>query len=499
MANPVPPIDYTSKDYSSFVTDMENAISTRLPEWTSRSPGDFGITLIELFAYLGDILSYYGDRIANEAFLATAVQRSSVIRLASLIDYRPHDATGAQVTLRFSLDPSITSTVTIPARTQVTTEPSTSGDPVVFEVDTDVVLVPSTPPVDRSATQGVTYLNEALGTSDGTFDQRFRLFNSPVIEGSVEINIDEGLGPKPWTFFGHLTDASATDPAFTTDTDENGIVSVIFGDNVNGRVPASGSTVTATYRVGGGDIGNVGSGSLTYLVGSFPGVTVTNPTAAFGGAEPETVEHIRTQAPKSLTAQGRAVTLADYASLALKVPGIAKAKAQADVYTAVRLYVQPTGGFLAGGVGGALDDAVASAASALTNAGGTGYLDDKKMINTTVTVLPPQYSGAPGYVPINIQASINVLPQYSRASVANSVKNAVMRVLSFDNVDFGIRVTLSSIYHAINSIEGVDYGVVTALYINGGTPGVADIQIDPTGIPKTDDTITTITATGGLT
>ena len=42
----------------------------RLPEWTDRSPADLGMLLVDLFAYMGDIVVYYQDRIASEMFLA---------------------------------------------------------------------------------------------------------------------------------------------------------------------------------------------------------------------------------------------------------------------------------------------------------------------------------------------------------------------------------------------------------------------------------------------
>jgi uncharacterized phage protein gp47/JayE len=486
-------VDYTTKDYASFREDLINAIPDRLPEWTSRSPGDFGIVLIELFSMIGDILSYYGDRIVNESFLATAVLRSSVIKHAQLIDYRPHDATGARVTLRFTNTLGVPAP--IPKGTQVTTTSTAGTDPVVFETDADL-LVDASDSATVSATQGVTFLNESIGSSSGNYDQRFTLFQSPVIEGSVKVYVDEGLGPREWTFFSHLTDAASSDPAFTTETNENSIVSVIFGDGTNGRIPVTGSIITATYRVGGGEIGNVGTGALTEMAANIPGVTVLNETPASGGAEAETIEHIRTQAPKSLKAQDRAVTLEDYAALALKVSGVAKAKAQADVYTAVRLYVNPVGGFFEAD----LEDRVDALTPSLTNSSGTGYLDDKKMINTTITVHPPEYLGAPGYVPIEIEADVTVLPQYSSSVVASHVKETVLDVLSFDKVDFGQRVTLSSIYQVISKVEGVDFAVVTVLRIDGTTPPVdaADIVVPPTGIPKTDSALVTINPLGGL-
>jgi hypothetical protein len=83
-----PVIDYLTKDYAGFRQGMLNQIPLLLPQWTDRSEADFGVVLIELMAYVADILSYYQDRVANEAFLASATQRRSVADLLRLIDYQ---------------------------------------------------------------------------------------------------------------------------------------------------------------------------------------------------------------------------------------------------------------------------------------------------------------------------------------------------------------------------------------------------------------------------
>jgi len=53
-----PVIDYVTKDYDGFRQGMLNQIPLLLPNWTDRSETDFGVVLIELFAYAADILSY---------------------------------------------------------------------------------------------------------------------------------------------------------------------------------------------------------------------------------------------------------------------------------------------------------------------------------------------------------------------------------------------------------------------------------------------------------
>ena len=80
-------IDYTKKDYPSLRDELLALARERLPEWTDHSPNDLGVVLVELFSHLGDIFLYYQDRIANESYLDTAVERLSVINLLRLIGY----------------------------------------------------------------------------------------------------------------------------------------------------------------------------------------------------------------------------------------------------------------------------------------------------------------------------------------------------------------------------------------------------------------------------
>ena len=73
-----PAVDYTNKDFASLRQAMLALARYRLPEWTDQSPSDLGILLVDLFAYMGDVVLYYQDRIASESFLQTAGERRSV-------------------------------------------------------------------------------------------------------------------------------------------------------------------------------------------------------------------------------------------------------------------------------------------------------------------------------------------------------------------------------------------------------------------------------------
>ena len=91
-----PDLNYLAKDYASLRRLILDRMSHLLPDWSSRSPADLGVTLAELAAYLGDELSYWQDAVSTEAYLNTARKRVSLRRHALLVDYRISEGRNAR-------------------------------------------------------------------------------------------------------------------------------------------------------------------------------------------------------------------------------------------------------------------------------------------------------------------------------------------------------------------------------------------------------------------
>jgi hypothetical protein len=102
----LPAVQYRIATYQSFLQAMIVSAASKpaLKAWTSRSPRDFGMQFLDMWAYLGDILTFYQERIANEAYLRTATQRETVLRLAAAIDYRLGPGAAATAYLAFTVD-----------------------------------------------------------------------------------------------------------------------------------------------------------------------------------------------------------------------------------------------------------------------------------------------------------------------------------------------------------------------------------------------------------
>ena len=442
--NYIPSVDYTSRDYSSILLDMTTLIPNFSPTWTNRDPADFGMTLVELFAYMGDILNYYIDRAANEGFLATATQRKSVLQLANLLGYTPTDAVAATATLTFTN--STGSDITLPALTQVATSlivNSTTAQ-VVFETNS-ALTVPANSSASVLSTQGVTVTDEQVAIATSSANQTYVLKNTSVINNTVQITI----GGVSYNRVQYLIDSGSYDPVFTTFTNEEGATYITFGDGVSGRIPPSGVQIYATYRTGGGAIGNVATSLLKSIIKvpnqTIPlGLTVTNQSAATGGADAESIDSIRLNAALSIRAVNRAVSLTDYSYLAVQVTGVSKAIATADTYSAVTLYLAPTGD---PGVG--TDNVTPSTTFNNLYPLVFSYLTDKIPANTTVAFQPPTYVGA--YLIVNV----TVLPQYKQSSVLTNATAAINSLFDIDNVVFHDTIAISDVIDALSTVEGI--------------------------------------------
>lgn len=96
-------ISYLARDYQSFRRLLLDRMASQLPDWTTRTPADLGVALVELLAYAGDMLSYRQDAIGTEAYLGTARLRSSVRRHTRLVDYFLHEGCNARVWLQLTV------------------------------------------------------------------------------------------------------------------------------------------------------------------------------------------------------------------------------------------------------------------------------------------------------------------------------------------------------------------------------------------------------------
>jgi len=343
--------DYTNRDYASIREDLLSRASETIPEWTSREATDFGMVFVDLWAYLGDTLHYYLDRVAQEAFLETATQRSSVLALASLLDYKAQGVSNATAIIFINPSDSICTDeapVLIPRNTRFVSKSPYDNSDVIFLSQAPIAInvsgtsVPNYVTYSKSGgnirvplTEGEVY-TESYTSINGSNQQI--ILNQPNVVGrSITVTVNEGPGGSSVSYsqIERLIDATGTDLVYSTRITSDDYTILTFGNNANGKVPTTNSVITVTYRTSRGAEGNVSANTITdfesldsSIGAGYDGlVIIPNTVKAFGGANPESIEILRKNITSSFRSQDRAVSLTDYQDLTLRTSGVVKAKA----------------------------------------------------------------------------------------------------------------------------------------------------------------------------
>ena len=129
-------IAYRVGTHGSFLETMKARLSSSafpmLAALTTRESRDASIALLDGWATVADVLTFYQERIANEGYLGTAIERRSILELARLVGYRLRPGLAASVYLAYTLESTQESTV-IEAGNKAQSIPGPNETPQVFE------------------------------------------------------------------------------------------------------------------------------------------------------------------------------------------------------------------------------------------------------------------------------------------------------------------------------------------------------------------------------
>jgi hypothetical protein len=281
-----------------------------------------------------------------------------------------------------------------------------------------------------------------------------------------ETNAD-GVAQGKWTPYYDLLNASSEEKGFVVEMENDGAISLRFGDSRQGERPESGRRFWATYRLGNGPYGNVGANTIQHFASSDPAVVnaidfiekVWNPMPAQGGIAPENMEEVRQYAPEAFRTQQRAVTNADYEYFAPKLkPDVQRAAATlrwTGSWKTVFLTVDRFGG---GDVTADFEKELRAELEPYRMAGYDLEVDGPLFVNLEVEI---KLYIKPGYLAGDVRRAL--LEVFSNRVLADGSKG----VFHPDQFTFGQPVYLSKLYAAAQNITGVSSVEITKLCRQG--------------------------------
>ena len=305
------------------------------------------------------------------------------------------------------------------------------------------------------ATHGETR-REVLGGGDGAKAlQSFVLKQPPLtyVSASNPSGVDSTLrvyvNDVQWREADSLAGLSPADRNFIAKTDDDGKTTVVFGNGREGaRLPTGIENIKAEYRNGIGKSGNVKAGQITLLTTRPLGVKeVINPLRASGGADKESRDQARKNAPVAVMALDRLVSVQDYEDFARSYAGIGKAHA-VELSDGRRQLVHLT---IAGADDIPIDensDLYRNLRQALRDFG-----DPYQAIRLEIREL----------MLIVISARIRILPEYQWEPVVTRVRTTLLDSFGFERRELGQDVLLSEVISVIQHVRGVAYVDVDVL------------------------------------
>jgi len=313
-------LDFTNYDFDDLVDQLTNRLKER-DAWKDTYRSSTGQMLIELFSYIGNMVLYYVERRAEESYILTAKNKSSIVNLVRLLNYIPKRKASAVGILRMTLTDGINSKmVFIPKYTVCTTS---SG--MKYMVSEDAVIMPGQTYVDVNGVQGELVTLNRVG--NGVPDQEYTIEDDSVENTNVFISV----GGAFWSQVTSFIYSTSSTKDYTLKTELNDYVTIVFGNGVFGLAPAIGEAIEIKYIRSEGVSGNVYElDRITTLVSTIydedsaaVDVSVSNVSTFLGGDDAETAEEIREEAPKVFATGDRAVTKNDFIAILNNYAGVA--------------------------------------------------------------------------------------------------------------------------------------------------------------------------------
>lgn len=477
-----PGFDFASRDYENIRRDLFSRASQILPEWVDRDASDFGVLMVDLWAYMGDVIHYYIDRAAGESFITTATQRESVLALSNLFDYTPFTRTPAQATVYVSNTSS--ASVSIPSNT-IFIGTSENGSLEYF-TNSNTSLSAGQTSVSISVTEGRKILEEVLTTSSsGQINQRYSLSKIDVVPTSVQVYVyEDGVTPSSWNRVNDVALAATGSSVYSVNVNADNETEVVFGNRITGRVPPTNSKITVSYNTTSGALGNIAQNKiLTFKSAQPSGLAVVSSSAATGGSSGETIESIKTALRAKIRSQNRAVTLQDFVDLATQVSGVYKAVAKYEANS------DPSSG-------GSVTVYGLPYISDYTSYGSASVGISTSVRNEILALIQPKAmlgittvaASSITLRPKNVTATVYVDDTYVASSVKAAVENSLNNLFEIGIIEFGQSLKLGDVYRTIHAVEGVLYADNVSL---SGT--------DPSNVELLRKGTFTITTSGGIT
>lgn len=328
--------EYLRIDFQTLVNRLKEQIKNSDVFRDTDYEGANVTILAELMAYIGELQTFYTNKVAKNIYMETADIYENVHRLATLIGYDPKGFRGAKGTISVTVSAGVVAgnILNVPQWHQIAstaTDPD-SGEPILYATTESATVTASSVPykfdlfvrqgeVTRLSFSGTDIVDNEILLPLGDYGYDDNLYDE---NATTEVRVNDVLWTRVPDFFDLISGLQELSTVYKFEYDKYQRHKIVF--SALRGVPDDIDTIDVVVLKSLGENSGVGPFTITspdpeFVYNTSTGLyidvstmTVTNSASTIGAANPEPIDQIKDNAQGQLHAQFRNVSKADYIS-----------------------------------------------------------------------------------------------------------------------------------------------------------------------------------------
>ena len=316
---------FTNLDFNDLRTQIKDYLRSNSNFTDFDFEGSNFSVLVDILAYNSYITAYNTNMQANEAFLDSSTLRENVVSHARNIGYVPRSKKSSKAKISFSVDTSSYNSRTVTLKAGPFALGAVQDGNYIFSIPSDVTVPVNTSNIAFFENLDIyegSYLTKTFTVDYSQPNQRFLIPNSNVDTSTIRVSVSNST-IEVYTLYENILNVNKTSKLFLIQEIEDEKYEILFGDNILGKKPEHGSTISISYIVTNGKSadgsanftfsGNIKDNNSTNITSGISLITTTS--SSENGDDIETIDSVKYLAPRVYASQYRAVTANDYKGL----------------------------------------------------------------------------------------------------------------------------------------------------------------------------------------
>ena len=317
--------NFTNLDFQDLRTQIKDYLRSNSNFTDFDFEGSNFSSLIDILAYNSYITAFNTNMAVNESFIDSATLRENVVSLARNIGYVPRSKSASKAKVSFTVNTTGLNSKTVTLKAGIVALGAVENGNYIFSIPEDITVV-----VDNDGIASFTgieiyegsYLTKSYTIDKSQTNQKFTIPNTGVDSSTIRVKVI-GVITEKYEFYKNIFQVNKNSRIFLTQEIDDEKYEIIFGDNIVGKKPTSGSNIFISYIITNGKEAN-GSANFTFsgILTDNNNTSITNNISLLttiqtseNGDDIESIDSIKYLGPRVYASQYRAVTANDYKGL----------------------------------------------------------------------------------------------------------------------------------------------------------------------------------------